>query len=415
MNTMTLFSRSTAAAAAVCACLAMSRTVAAAAAPPATAPPPAPPGSPQRPSVVVSPEVQPDRRVTFRLLAPRAETVRLSGSDIPGNGAGAAMTRGENGTWEVTLGPLDGGAYRYNFNVDGVPVVDPRNPSTSESNNNVWSLVYVPGSDLMDTKNVPHGAVASVTYYSTALSRFRRMHVYTPTGYENGKGRYPVFYLLHGAGDSDHSWTSVGRAGFILDNLIAAGRAKPMVVVMPAGHTRSAGFGAPPGSGARPPADEFEQDFLRDVLPAVEKNYRVLTDRKNRAIAGLSMGGGQTLNLAIPQQQKFGYVGVFSSGIFGAFPPRRPGGATPPAATTAVRSPWEEQHLAALDNADWKKGLKLLWFGTGKDDFLLQTTRSSVDLLKKHGFNVVYEETAGGHTWTVWQDYLGRFAPQLFR
>src|SRR5439155_21376902 len=131
-------------------------------------------------------------------FAPRAESVRLVGTDIPGNRAGAGMTKRDDGVWEATLGPISPGAYRYTFNVDGVSVIDPRNPATSESNSNVWSLVYVPGSELMDTKNVPHGAVASVTYYSTALSRFRRMHVYTPPGYEQGKGRYPVFYLLHG-------------------------------------------------------------------------------------------------------------------------------------------------------------------------------------------------------------------------
>src|SRR5204863_9945443 len=146
-------------------------------------------------------------------------------------------------------------------------------PSVSESVGNAWSLAVVPGSDWMDAKNVPHGAVASVTYYSTALSRLRRMHVYTPPGYESGKGKYPVFYLLHGAGDSDDSWTSVGRANFILDNLIAAGRAKPMVVVMPAGHTNAGGGGrgAPPAS-ASPPRDEFVEDFVGDVMPFVEKN-----------------------------------------------------------------------------------------------------------------------------------------------
>jgi enterochelin esterase-like enzyme len=362
---------------------------------------------------VVSPEVLPDRHITFRIFAPRAETVRLNGGDIPGNGPGAAMTKGENGVWEVTLGPLEPGAYRYNFGVDGVSTIDPRSSAISESNNNVWSLVVVPGSEWMDTKNVPHGAVAAVTYYSTVLGRFRRMHVYTPPGYESGNGRYPVFYLLHGAGDNDDAWSSVGRAGFILDNLIAAGKAKPMIVVMPAGHTRSFTFGGPPGSGARPPADEFEQEFLRDVMPAVEKSYRVLADRKNRAIAGLSMGGGQTLNLAIPHQDLFAYVGVFSSGLFGAFPRPRTGDTTP--AATDARLSWEEQHIAELDNTAWKKGLKLLWFSTGKDDFLVQTTRSTVDLLKKHGFNVVFEESTGAHTWLNWRSYLIQFAPQLFR
>ncbi len=211
--------------------------------------------------------------MTFRLLAPQAEDVSLRGTDIPGNMRGTAMTKGDEGVWSATVGPLDAGAYRYNFNVGGVSVIDPRNPSTSESNNNTWSLVVVPGSDEFDTKQVPHGAVASVTYYSTALGRFRRMHVYTPPGYEIGQQKFPVFYLLHGAGDSDDSWTSVGRAGFILDNLIAAKRAKPMIVVMPAGHTSRTGG----GRGAPGARDEFNDDFTTDVMPYVEKNYRVLT------------------------------------------------------------------------------------------------------------------------------------------
>jgi enterochelin esterase family protein len=251
---------------------------------PAATPRPRGPQGPQ----VVSPEISSDRHVTFRILAPQAQNVRLTGSDIPGIGQGAPMTKGTNDVWEATLGPIDPGAYRYNFNVDGVSVIDPRSPAVSESNNNVWSLVYVSGSAFMDTQDVPHGAVAEVTYYSTSLNRFRRMHVYTPPGYESGKGKYPVFYLLHGASDSDDSWTSVGRAGFILDNLIAARKIKPMVVVMPAGHTGPFRFGGP-----RPAVDDFAQDFLNDLLPHVEKHYRVHTDRKHRAMAGLSMGGAR--------------------------------------------------------------------------------------------------------------------------
>src|SRR2546422_388766 len=217
----------------------------------------------------VSPEVLSDRRVVFRIFAPRADEVRLAGSDIPRNGQGTAMTKADNGVWEVTIGPLEPGAYRYNFNVNGVAVIDPRSPAISQSNNNVWSLVHVPGTDFMDTKDVPHGAVAAVTYHSTALKRVRRMHVYTPPGYELGGGKFPVFYLLHGAGDSDDSWSSVGRAGFILDNLLAAKKARPMIVVMPAGHTtRTTGArGAAPGDagGDRSRAtDEFVQDFVND-------------------------------------------------------------------------------------------------------------------------------------------------------
>jgi enterochelin esterase-like enzyme len=360
-----------------------------------------PRGGPPGPQVV-SPEVSADRKVAFRILAPKAETVRLSAGDIPGNGQGAVMTKGTNGVWEVTVGPVEPGAYRYNFDVDGVSVIDPRNPATSESNANTWSLVNVPGSEFMDTRDVPHGAVAEVTYYSTALKRFRRMHVYTPPGYERGKGRYPVFYLLHGAFDCDDSWTSVGRAGFILDNLITGKKAKPMVVVMPAGHTGPFRFGGP-----RPAVDEFAQDFLDDIVPHVEKNYRVYTDRKSRAMAGLSMGGGQTLNIGIPHLEKFAYLGVFSSGVFGitgggpGVPPQGPG--------------FEEQNQAVLDDAKLKKGLKLVWFATGKDDFLVETSRATVAMLKRHHFDVVYQETDGAHTWINWRNYLNEFAPQLFR
>src|SRR5262249_6072611 len=155
---------------------------------------------PQAPAFV-SPDVLPDRRITFRIFAPRADEVRLVGTDIPKNPQGMPMTKAENGVWELTVGPLEPGSDRDNLNANGVATIDPRSPAVSQSNNNVWSLVHVPGADFMDTKDVPHGSVASVTYYSTALRKFRRMHVYTPPGYELGSGKFPVFYLLHGAGD----------------------------------------------------------------------------------------------------------------------------------------------------------------------------------------------------------------------
>jgi enterochelin esterase-like enzyme len=226
-----------------------------------------------RPPAVVSPEVTADRHITFRIFAPDAQAIRLSAGDIPGVGQGTQLTKGEDGIWSVTLGPVEPGAYRYSFSVDGVTTIDPASPSTSESNTRVWSLVAVPGSDVMDTKNVPHGAVAAVTYYSTALGAFRRMHVYTPPGYESGSSKYPVFYLLHGAGDSDDSWTSVGRAGFIIDNLIAAKQARPMVVVMPAGHTTRGAAPAPrAGAPAAPQAGEWEQQNAAKLDNASLKN-----------------------------------------------------------------------------------------------------------------------------------------------
>jgi enterochelin esterase family protein len=375
---------------------------------------------------VVSPEVSADRRITFRINAPQAQAVRVSGSDIPGLGQNGVMTKGENGVWTFTSAAVLPGAYRYNINVDGVSVIDPRNPLTSVSNNNVWSLAIVPGSDAFDTKDVPHGAVATVTYYSAPLKRHRRMHVYTPPGYESNTTKYPVFYLLHGAGDSDEAWTSVGRAGIILDNLIAAKKAQPMIVVMPAGHTN----GPTPGMGGPAPAltiapgdpDEFAQDFTGAIRPYIEKHYRVRPGRENRAIAGLSMGGGQTLNIAIPALTDYAYIGVFSSGLIGGGGGRGRGAApdaaapaTPPPPPPPFGEAWEKRNLAMLDNAAAKKGLKVLWFSTGTDDGLIGTTRSTVELLKRHGFTPQYIESPGGHTWLNWRDYLTQFAPLLFK
>jgi enterochelin esterase family protein len=379
-------------------------------------------GTPQ--PAVVSPEVTADRHITFRINAPQAQAVRMNASDIPNLGQSATLTKGENGVWSTTVGPVDPGAYRYTFTVDGVATTDPRSPAVSESNANVWSLVYVPGADFMDAKDIPHGMVASVNYYSKALGKWRRMHVYMPPGYEINSEKYPVLYLLHGAGDSDDSWTSAGRANFILDTLIAAKKAKPMVVVMTAGHTP-----ATPGNagGFLSPTDDFARDFTTDVMPYIEKHYRVMTDRAHTAIAGLSMGGSQTLNIAIPHLNRFAYIGVFSSGLLGEFPAAPRGGRGAPAAAPAVPAAppvapapnpnsWENRNLAMLDNASLKKGLKLVWFAIGKDDNVIGTTAPlTVDLLKKHGFNPVFEHSEGGHTWINWRNYLNTFAPQLFQ
>ena len=382
------------------------------------------------PAAVVSPQVTAERQVTFRILAPNAQKVELrSPGDIPGiggrGGTPLQFAKNADGVWEATTNAIPAGAYRYVFAVDGVTVADSRNPVTSQTNTTIYSLAVVPGSDVFDTRNVPHGAVASVHYNSSSLGGIRRAHVYTPPGYEAGRDKYPVFYLLHGAGDVDDSWTSVGRAGFILDNLIASGKAKPMIVVMPAGHVNGAGaaLGAPPqtppaaNTAGTPRPDPFVTDFLNDLMPFVEKTYRVQTDRQSRAIAGLSMGGGQTLNIAIPHLEKFAYVGVFSSGVLGG---GRGRGAAPAANTPAQPEPpfgeaWEKQNLAALDNASARKGLRVLWFSTGKEDGLIGTTRNTVELLKKHGFNPVFVESEGGHTWLNWRDYLTQFAPQLFQ
>ncbi|HWN38833.1 MAG TPA: alpha/beta hydrolase-fold protein [Gammaproteobacteria bacterium] len=349
------------------------------------------------PPPVISPEIGADRNVTLRLRAPSAERVDLvSGGDIPGvpMQGGLPLAKGADGVFSVMLPALAAGAYRYRFTVDGVATNDPSNPATSESNSNAWSLFYVPGAPFMDTQRIAHGSIGEVNYFSTALGRTRRMHVYTPPGYEKSRDAYPVFYLLHGAFDGDDSWPTVGRAGFIIDNLIASGDARPMIVVMPDGHT--ARFGG--GGGGLNTAD-FVREFTADIKPYVESTYRVRTGRASTAIAGLSMGGAQTLDIAFGDLTSYGYVGVFSSGVFGI----------------DNNADWENAHTAQLDNAAAKHDLGLVWFSTGKDDFLLDTTKATVAMLKKHGFDVVYEESTGGHTWINWREYLAKFAPQLFR
>ena len=356
----------------------------------AQAPPPQPPP-------VVSPEITADRNVTLRLRAPSAERVDLvSGGDIPGVPfqGGLPLAKGADGVFSVMLPALASGAYRYRFTVDGVPTSDPNNPETSESNGNAWSLFYVPGAPFMDTQRLAHGSVAEVHYFSTALGRTRRMHVYTPPGYEKSRDAYPVFYLLHGAFDGDDSWSTVGRAGFIVDNLIASGDARPMIVVMPDGHT--ARFG---GAGGGLNTADFVREFTADIKPYVESTYRIRKGRASTAIAGLSMGGAQTLDIAFGDLTSYGYVGVFSSGVFGI----------------ANDASWESAHAKQLDDAAAKRDLRLVWLSTGKDDFLLDTTKATVAMLEKHGFDVVYEESAGGHTWSNWREYLSKFAPQLFR
>lgn len=347
---------------------------------------------------VVSPEVNADRHVVFRILAPKAEEVQLNAGDIPGDPKQRALAKGENGVWELTLGPIDPGSYRYTFNVDGLMVVDPRSPKVSESNGNVWSVVHVPGASFMDENDVPHGAVAAVHYHSSALGADRRMHVYTPPGYETSQDSFPVFYLLHGAGDCDDSWKSVGRANFILDNLISEKKAKPMIVVMPAGHTGPFGFGPPPAGGRANRGAGFEEGFVKDIRPYIEQHYRVINDRQHRAIAGLSMGGAQTLTISLDHLGDYAYIGVFSSGLL-----------------FRNIDQWEKDLASKLNDASAKEGLKLLWFKTGSQDFLLNQTRQSVDLLKKHGFNVTFAESTGGHTWINWRNYLNEFAPQLFQ
>lgn len=363
-----------------------------------------------RPPEFASVEVRDDRTVVFRLFAPQAKSVRLSTSDLPGSNPfapGPELKQGDKNAWEITVGPIPAGTYRYRFNVDGLAVIDPRNPSTSETASDSQSLFHVTGSDMSDLRDVPHGAVSQWQYFSKSLNRFRRAHVYTPPGYESGTEKLPVLYLLHGAMDCDASWSTVGRAGLILDNLIASGNAQKMIVVMPMGHTGPFSFG--PGGNLSKQMEEFQKDFEDDLRPQTEERYRVSNERRHRAIAGLSMGGAQTINIVMSNLADYGYIGIFSSGVFGI--------TGPPPGTPADTGPsWEKRNTAVLDNADLKKGLRLVWFATGKDDFLMGTSRETVNVFKSHGFDVTFKETDGGHTWTNWREnYLPEFAQLLFK
>jgi enterochelin esterase family protein len=246
----------------------------------------------------------------------------------------------------------------------------------------------------MDTQQVPHGALSEVTYWSATLGQHRRLHVYTPPGYESNRTTYPVFYLLHGAGDSDDSWSTVGRAGFILDNLIASGAAVPMIVVMPDGHPPVQGTGA--GGMA---IAEFAKEFAADIKPYIESHYRVRDGRADTAIAGLSMGGAHTLEISMNDLAAYAYVGVFSSGVF----------------SINQDDSFQTTHRAALEDESLRDGLEYFWFGIGDEDFLLDTAKASVAMFEEHGFDVTYHESGGGHTWMNWRDYLNDFAQHLFR
>ena len=343
-----------------------------------------------------SPVIAADGRVTFQLYAPKATDVSLR-TEGPAPFANQKLAKGDSGVWTLTAQtPPD--LYIYWYDVDGVAVADPRNNRPRVNMTTVRSLLEVPGaaSDFFAEKSVPHGAVAAIHYQSTALGISRRMHVYTPPGYATSGQRYPVLYLLHGAGDNDQSWLMAGRANFIFDNLIASGKAKPMIVVMPAGHTPGA---APVGTVSQPGPDAFARDLLTDVMPYVEKNYRTLTERNNRAIAGLSMGGQQTLNVGLTNLDKFSQIGVFSSGWFG-----QDGAAN-----------FARNNQAVLTDPKINDKIKVFWLATGKDDFVLPSTKASLAMLDQHKVRYSFKETEGAHTWPNWRAYLNEFAPLLFR
>lgn len=374
--------------------------------------PPAVPGAPRQTPTNCLPrgfsamqyksvEQLPDGRLTLRICAPNAAAVAVASADLPGINIGAAgMTKDAMGLWTgTTRGPAGAGTYRYDFTIDGVTVPDPMATQFTETMSGVHSVVSIPGAagDFQAyNKDIPHGAVSEIGYWSSTLGIQRRAHVYTPPGYMKGSAKYPVLYLVHGAGDSDDNWTGVGRANLILDNLIAAGKAKPMIVVMPFGHT-------PPRPNAGVAGmlvnTDFGDDLIRDLIPYVDGSFRTIPTPQTRAMAGLSMGGAHTIRFGLPHSDLFRYVGIFSMGL----------GMQSPKEVTD----YEAANAAALQRS--AKEMKLVYYAMGKDDFLYRTVAPTREMLDRSGIRYVYNESGGGHTWLNWRDYLNDFAPRLFK
>jgi enterochelin esterase-like enzyme len=359
---------------------------------------------------LVSPEVHPDKKVTFRIYAPQASSVTLRGDWMEGP-AVARLTKDPEGVWSITAGPLAPDCYSYTFVVDGVRTADPKNPAIKPGVAGVESMFFLPGQEaaFQENRPVPHGQIRQVWYASGTLGTQRRMHVYTPPGYDASQERYPVFYLLHGGGDDDSGWSTIGRAGFILDNLLAEKKARPMLIVMPNGSLpRPADLPRLPPGGKPSPEfaaalaaaqERFTGELLEEVVPYVEKHFRVRAGGAHRALAGLSMGGGQALRVLTAHPDQFAYVGIWSAGLFGG-----------------NAAEFAKRHEAFFKDAPRvNRAVKLLTISVGEKDFALAGSKQLAELLKKHGIQHELHVSGGGHTWINWRHYLNALAPRLFR
>ena len=338
---------------------------------------------------IVSPQVNADRTATFRVRAPKATEVSVSGEWPKGN---TPMTKGEDGVWSVTVGPLEPDLYGYSLVIDGFRTIDPANSQVKPMRSPTTSILDVPGATPLahDFQAVPHGTVRMHTYDSKTLGRKRGLQVYTPPGYDKSSGKYPALYLFHGSGDNEATWVALGKAHLIADNLMAQKNARPMIIVMTDGHAVVGGG----GNGAfTDNTQAFEADLLKDVMPFVEANYRVKKGPENRAIIGLSMGGGQSLTVGLNHLELFSWVGGMSS---------------------AVRNPEQTVGKALANSKETNSKLKLFWFACGKDDFLLKNNQDFSALLTKDGVRHSFVLTEGNHSWPVWRRYLVDFLPKLF-
>jgi enterochelin esterase-like enzyme len=345
--------------------------------------------------VVVSPQVNPDNTVVFRFLSKTAKDVKLSAQfeKTP-----LAMTKDSLGIWSITLGPVKPDMYPYSFNVDGIQVADPRNSNTFPNEGFQNSIVEITGSSPLahTIQNVPHGTI-SYRYYSSHELGTRPVLIYTPPGYEkDSKTKYPVLYLLHGTTDTEETWTKVGRANIILDNLIAQGKAKPMIIVMPYGRAYPVISKSSGSLRNWANLQEFKKDFLNNLLPFVEQNYRVKADKDSRAIAGFSGGGGETLYLGLNNPELFSWVCGFAPGM--------------------LKEEFNHNNeVAFADVAATNKRLKLFWIGVGKDDGLYPVIADYMKVLDEK--KIKYESliSDGGHTWMNCKLYLSTIAQKLFQ
>jgi enterochelin esterase family protein len=353
----------------------------------------------QPPMALVTPEVHSDGSVTFRFRAPNAQEVKVTreGTTEP-----LPMQKDDSGVWSATTPPLPPDYYGYSFVADGVRTIDPYNSLLKPNLLSTENAVHVPGPASLpwELNDVPHGEIHHHFYKSAVAQDDRDFYVYTPPSYDpSAKTAYPVLYLLHGYSDDASGWTAVGHMNVILDNLIAQGKAKPMIVVMPLGYGTMeiirAGWG---GLGNHPEVREqnlsrFREALLTEVMPKVEMEYRIMKDRNSRAIAGLSMGGAESLLTGLNNLDKFAWIGAFSAGgIPDGFDKSFP-------------------NLDAKANAQ----IKLLWVACGTEDRLIKPNRDFREWLKGKGINHVDIETPGMHTWLVWRRNLSEFAPLLFR
>ncbi len=367
-----------------------------------------------------TPEVNADNTVTFRVMAPDAKEVKVTGDFLPAEKihteygdayapGSALLTKGDDGVWTFTTAePLAPELYSYSLVIDGFKTTDPGNVFVIRDTASLSNVFLVSGdyADLYKVNDVPHGTVSKVWYESPTLGMKRRLTVYTPAGYEQGSGRYPVFYLLHGMGGDENAWADLGRATQILDNLIAQGKAKPMIVVMPNGNAAmeaapgetSQGYVQPTTRLPKTMDGSFEESFP-EIVDFIDSTYRTIPDKAHRAIAGLSMGGFHSMHISKQYPDAFDYVGLFSAAIV---------------PLQGVDSPiyqnTEEKLAKQFEHAP-----KLYWIAIGDKDFLYQVNVDYRKLLDEKGYKYVYRESPDGHIWKNWRIYLSEFTPMLFK